>query len=219
MQAAVERMEGLVASDPANMVWLSELTLQRLRWAEIERLLGKPEAARAHIEQAAADTGRLVQKDASSLWWQIELKGALLSQQASLAISQGRQPLVAELEEFVANARRTEAAGKALSSVQAEMLVTVQTLLGDALAGVGQRDAAIEHWSAVMARLQAAGDNAGNWVLTMRARMCLRLGQDAEAREILKRVEASNYRHPAFADLVNETRQVPGTVRATISRK
>jgi hypothetical protein len=42
------------------------------------------------------------------------------------------------------------------------------------------------------------------------ARAHLRLGEHSEARLLAARVQASNYRHPAYADLVNELARAAG---------
>lgn len=206
MRAAVEAMQALVASDAANMWWYSELCFYRLRWVEIERALGKLESARAHLDLTATEAARLLQGDATSLQWQISLKGLLLAQQAALAMAQRRNPPLQALEDFVATARRMEAAGKVFDSDQAEIVATVELMLGDALHREGRRDAAVEHWKAIVARFQPQAENAGYPVLALLARTYLRLEQATQARVLIARIEASKYRHPAYADLVHEAR-------------
>jgi tetratricopeptide (TPR) repeat protein len=218
IRAAVTAMETLVASDPANMFWLSELTLNRLRLAETERVLGKLESARALVDVAATDTAQLLQRD-QSLRSHIDVRSFLLAQQTALTMSRGQEPPLADLADFVEAARRAEASGKVFTSEQAECVARVQLVLGDALAAAGRRDSAIEHWNAVVVRLEPEAETASDSVRTLLARTYLRLERSAQARKLLARVEASNYRHPAYADLVNEARRETGPGRATISRR
>jgi hypothetical protein len=91
--------------------------------------------------------------------------------------------------------------------------------LGDALAASGHRDAAVEHWNSVVTRLQPGAQDAGNPLLALLARALLRLDRPTQAREQLARLEASNYRHPAYADLVNELRHGAGPGRSTLPRR
>jgi hypothetical protein len=47
-------------------------------------------------------------------------------------------------------------------------------------------------------------------VLTLLGRAHQRLGEYREARALAARVQASKYRHPAYADLVNRLARVAG---------
>lgn len=216
-RAAVAQADDLVAADASNLFWLSEACFHRLRLAEVEQALGRRDAARELVARAGADVSRLVAGDASMLNWQVNLDGILLAQRALLALADRRAPPGGEIEAYLAKIRRLEASGRQLNRIQSEIVGAVDLIAGDIHAMEGRPDAARERWRAVAARLktQAAGDNYP--VVTTVSRAQLRLDELAQARALAARVEASKYRHPAYAGLVNELAQA-GRAGQTITQ-
>lgn len=198
---ALGAIRELAGSDPANMAWLSELCFYRLRFAEIARALGDLPWAHAMIAETGPDVTRLKAKDSTSLRWNVQLDAVYLTEITLLAFVEGTQPPTANLEQLVDRARAFEAQGKKLGGLPSESLAEAQLLLGDALARSGRDAEAREQWGASLARA-ASGEREGMAVI--RARALVRLDRVEEAKALLARLEASRYRHPAYAELSNE---------------
>ena len=198
-QEALEQFEGLVAADPANIEWLVHMTFARVRLAEIEIALGERSAARANVERATADTRRLQSTDATRNKWNIALVGSLLLHR--LALTEPHALPLQELEAFLASVKSAESAGKPLDAEQTRIASTVELALGDLLARDGQPAAARSHWQAAAERLQAPAAGGDLQAMTLLAQALLRRGATADARVLADRIEASPYRHPAYADL------------------
>jgi tetratricopeptide (TPR) repeat protein len=207
---AVYLGDSLSSSDTANMFWLSESCLSRLSLAEIEIALGKPRPARADIDVVAAQVSRLIASDNSAIKWQIKLQGRVLELLARSGAKQGQGDVVKEIEKFLATVARLESSGKTLSLEQESIVAAVELALGDLLNEAGNTAAATGHWRAVLARLQARMGQGSYPVLTLLARAHQRLGENREARALAARVQASKYRHPAYAEVVNELARVAG---------
>ena len=203
-RAAVEQTDGLVTADATNMFWLSEACFDRLRLAEVELALGRQEAARINVERASEDASRLIASDASMLNWQVNLNGLMLAQKARIALAERRGLPNDEIEAYLSKVRQVETSGKRFTSRQAELVAAIELISGDLLYRDEQRDTARGRWVAAVERLQPQSGGDDYPVLTLLARAQLRLGELAAARALAARVEASKYRHPAYADLVNE---------------
>lgn len=208
-RAATEQAEALVSADPANLFWLADSCIDRLSLAEIEFALGKRELARTNLDQAMTEMSQLIASDASVMNWQIKY-GRGLALKARLALRERRQFPTADLETYLATVRSMEAQGKQLSADQVSVVADVGMALGDLFDHSSLREAASDHWRAAIERLRPLAKHENYPILTQLARAQLRLGQLAEARASAARVQASNYRHPAYADLVNELAQAAG---------
>jgi tetratricopeptide (TPR) repeat protein len=209
-RAAVEQAESLVAADATNLFWLAEACFNRMRLAEAELALDKRGEARRLAERASADVSRLLASDASNLHWQVNLEGLVLALKARLAVAERRAAPGEAMEGYLAKVRGLEASGKKLSGLQSEIVATVAFLSGDFLYGSGRREAARIRWWEAAERLRPREATDEFPVLTLLARIRLRLGDLAEARALAARVEASKFRHPAYAGLVNELAQAAG---------
>jgi TIR domain-containing protein len=208
--SAVEVADALSLSDPANMFWLSEGCFHRVALAEAQIALDRPAAARAQIERTLEDSARLIASDASALNWQVRLKGLVLSQQARIALASGRELPSAELESFLLSTRQLEAAGRRLTSDQAQAVAEIELLLGDALDRQGKTGAASERWRASLERVRSHDENESLPALTLIARAQLRLRQHEQAKAIAARLRNSTFRHPAYAELAQELAQGAG---------
>ena len=68
----------------------------------------------------------------------------------------------------------------------------------------GQQGEAAGHWHGVVESLASFQQESNFHLLTLLARARLALGERDAAEELARRIEASAYRHPNYADLVNE---------------
>jgi len=206
------------------MFWLSESCFNRLRLAEVELALGRTDAARALVERVEADAARLLAKDASALNWQVNLHGQVLAQKASVAHADGRSLPAGEFDAYFAKVGQFEASGRKLSGIQAEVVARAELAAGDLAIRGGNSDGARARWArarwnAAAKRLQTGASLDNYSVLTLLALLRVRLGDAEEARRLAARVEASNYRHPAYAGLVNELAEAAGGGRVISGRK
>ncbi|TAN54761.1 MAG: TIR domain-containing protein [Betaproteobacteria bacterium] len=203
-RVAVQQADALSDSDSANLFWLSQASFHRLGLAEIELALGNPVDARANVARVMAELPRLLAGDAASLNWQIKLKGRGLALSTLLALAEGHALSTDDLEAYVAAVRRFESPGKQMNAEHAIVVAAVELLLGDALDRDRRHEAASAHWRSAAGRLQPFANTDNYPVLTLLARLQLRLGQHDVGSALAERLQASNYRHPATADLVNE---------------
>lgn len=211
---ALQGADAMVASDRANMFWLAEASFERLRVAEIEWANGIRDAARANVDQVIKDSRRLIASDASVMNWQVNLQGLALMLRTRIALAEGNDAPIDELQGVIQTAQTFESTGKVLGPYRNEIVAGVELALGDALAHDDKRARAEDHWQAVVARLGPVAATANNPSLTLLARADLRLGKIQEAQALTARVQASNYRHPAYADLVSELRPGAGPAHA-----
>lgn len=220
-RVAAEQADALVLADAANMVWLGQSCYYRMNLAEVEFALGKRQLARAELDRAIVQLSRLVASDASALNWQVRVRGHILALKIRFALTEGRIPPAGELESYLESVRQLESQGKRLNPDQSGVVAAVALILGDLLDRSGQREAAERSWRAAAERVGPQAENENYPVLTLLARAQLRLGQLAEARASAARVQASNYRHPAYADLMNELSRGTGlrSVQLSIREK
>jgi hypothetical protein len=179
--------------------------------AEIQLANGERDAASVNLERATVDAARMRATDATRNKWNIALTGNLLLRR--LAAGGASAPHPPELDTYLSMVKTTESAGKALDAEQVRIVSAAELALGDLLA----RDAPSEaraRWQATVDRIQqpaAAGDLPA---MTLLAQARLRLGATAEARALAQRIEASPYRHPAYADLRQRLATAAGAVPA-----
>jgi tetratricopeptide (TPR) repeat protein len=209
-RAAVEQAERLVESDDSNMFWLSEVCFDRLRLAEAELAVHKPDAATAQVELASTGAARLVASDATHVGWQVNLVGALLAGKARIALAEQRPVPNAEMEAYLSKVRDLKTSGTRLNPVQSEIVATVELLSGDQLARNGHRESALDLWNAAEERLKVWALDNNFSMLTLLGRIEVRLHKLSEARTLAARVEASRYRHPTYASLVDELAHAAG---------
>ncbi len=208
-RAATEQAQALVSSDPANLFWLADLCIARLSLSEIEFALGKRERAHTDLDRAMARMSPLIASEAPVMHWQIKY-GRGLALKARFALAGSGQLPAPDLEAYLTTIKNLEAQGKRLSADQAGIVADVALTLGDVLNRSGQRAAAGKYWRAAIERLKPLAERENYPALTQLARAQLRLGLLAEAHASAARVHASKYRHPAYADLVNELAQAAG---------
>ena len=195
----LQQFEALAAVDGTDTESLAHLTFARVSLAEIQLALGERSAARESLVRAANETTRLLSTDDTRNKWNIALTGSLLLQRLALAGPQA--PQRQDLEIFLSGVKSAESSGKALDAEQIHVASAVELALGDLLARDAQPAAARGHWQASAERLQSAAAAGELPAMTLLAHARLRLGATEEARSLAQRIEASPYRHPAYADL------------------
>ena len=218
-RAALEQSESLVSTDATNFVWLAEACFDRLRLADVELALRKPKAAQNLVERAAADVARLMASDATMLNWQVNLHGLVVAQRARIALAEGRSVLAAQSDAYLATIRKLELSGKQFSGMQTEIVATAELISGDLLNHDDQHAAARSRWASAAERLQPEFSSNNYPALTLLARIRLRLGDLTAARALTARVEASKYRHPAYAELVKEMAQADRASRPILTSR
>jgi hypothetical protein len=130
--------------------------------------------------------------------------GVILSGKARIASAKREAPPSADAEAYFSKIRELEASGAHLNPVQSEIVATVELLSGDELARSGHPDRALALWRVAEDRLKVweLGNNYST--LTLLARAEIRQHKLAKARMLAERVQASRYRHPAYASLMQE---------------
>jgi serine/threonine protein kinase len=211
LRPALTQLETLAAVDASSSELLAHVIFARANLAEVEIARGARDAARALLDRASAEMAQLLATDGTRNKWNIALAGTLMLDNAALA-----GPQVAagpDFEAFLAVARTAEADGKALDAEQKHIVAAVELALGDLLAGDRtQATAAHLHWQAAADRIPALATGGDLPAMTLLAHARLRLGDVAGARALVARIEASPYRHPAYADLRKRLAAAGGTV-------
>lgn len=209
-QDALAQTEALVAVDAASTEVLAHMAFARVSLAEIQLALRERAAATATLDRAAADTARLLAADATRNKWSIALAGTLLLQR--LAAAGPQAPLEPEFEALLATVRSAVASGKPLDADQIRIAAAAELALGDLRARDARPAAARELWQAAAQRLQAPAASGELPAMTLLAQAQLRLGAIEPARALAARIEASPYRHPAYADLRQRLATATGAV-------
>ena len=211
-QDAVAQYEALVAVEGTNTEWLAQMTFARLSLAEIKLALGERDTAQTLLTRAATDTARLLSIDSTRNRWNIALAGNL--QLLSLAAAGPQAPPRQDVENLVSSAKLAESSGKPLDADQTHVASAAELALGDLLAREAQPAAARAHWQAAAERLHAPAAKGELPAMTLLAQAQLRLGATGDARALADRIEASPYRHPAYADLRQRLATAAGAVPA-----
>ncbi|MBV9191199.1 MAG: hypothetical protein JOZ85_11990, partial [Betaproteobacteria bacterium] len=107
--------------------------------------------------------------------------------------------------------RRLASADSPLNADQSNVVAAAELLLGDLLRRDARNAAAAEHWRAAAQYLEPFAKAHNNSALTLFARAQLRLGNLEEAGALAAQLRASEYRHPSYADLINELNRGRGT--------
>ncbi|MEP7182529.1 MAG: hypothetical protein ABI886_10100 [Betaproteobacteria bacterium] len=218
-RASTDRTDGLVASDPDNMFWLSESSFSRMGLAEVEYESGKRALAHADSERLAPSISRLLASDASAMNWHMNLRGRALSLRARIALAEGRQVAIDAIDGYLADVHGFESLGIQPNADETTIVASVEMTLGDLLDRSGKPEVAVRHWRAAAARVRPLAERDNYAAITLLARAQLRLGQPVEARSLAARVQTSRYRHPAYADLVSELAQVAGLAQSDAGSK
>lgn len=199
---AVEIANRLVTVDPQNKIWLEQLHQTEAILAETQLATNDRVAARENAQRTLAGSLRLVALDPTMADWQVNLRGRALFVATLLATDDERPRRLADLKDYLVKVRQFTTADRSLGQTRDAIVAKNELLFGDLLARDGQRAEAVIHWRAVTALLQAMVAQGNLDALTTFAAAQFRLGAVAEARQLAQQIEATTYRHPAYADLV-----------------
>jgi len=212
--AALAHFEALFALDPSNMDWLAQMSFARAGLAEIQLALDEREAARGQLQQVADDSARLPATDAATSDRQLTLRGRWLVLSVQLAQGMGSASDMQDLEAFVAEVLARVGAGKAFDADLARIAASAELLLGDHKFERAGLVAARPYWLSAANRMQALAASGELPAMTLLAHARLRLGGAQEARALADRLQASPYRHPAYADLHQRLAHAAGAARS-----
>ena len=204
LQHARERLAvvaPLVQADPQNKAWNRNLALAHLQLAEALEAGGEHRDARQQGQLAQQHTKRLAQ-GAAVVDWQVFVRGSALALTAALDAADHRPGPRAELEAFVAELRHLPQRDAVLTARERLATARVHLALGDLHARHGRAGAAREQWLAVREHLSDKAEGNDPQALTLLAAALWRLGQAEQARELVRRVSQTPYRHPAYKALV-----------------
>ena len=215
--ASVALAEKMTAADPGNLFWLGESVVARLLLAEVQLARGNSLAAREGIARTRTDIARLLVSDATKIAWHVGLNGSALALAAQTGENNGAI-LVGQLKAYVEKTRGLVKAGKNLPPGQVMAAASAEFQLARLLDQKGQQAEAAGHWRAVVDSLAPFQQESNFHLLTLLARARVALGERDAAEELAHRIEASAYRHPNYADLVNEMARGKGPVPLSINR-
>ncbi|MDO8545560.1 MAG: TIR domain-containing protein [Opitutaceae bacterium] len=198
----VQSSKALAAIDPQNQTWREQQYVSQLIMAETQLAAGDMAGARENIEEARIGTTRLLVLNPKVAKWQVSLPGSVLSLSAELAREDDRSALIAALIEYLANVRPYVAPSEGANRSNDVSIGRAESQLALLLEREGRAEEAAAHWRAVVARLQPYAPTNDFPALILLASAQLRLGSFSDAHALAQRIEASPYRHPAYADLV-----------------
>jgi tetratricopeptide (TPR) repeat protein len=191
-----------MAIDPSNLDWAAEALGARMRAADIARLRGRLDEARALHAQDAEPLAKLLARPLPRRSWRV-IDAARGAQLDALLATDGpaRARALQRLVDYRADITRFQAAGNSLSFSDVANVAGALLALGDLHALEGRAAAAHDAWAEAQRLLGPRSPADTPDALTLRARLALRLGQLQDARALADIVSATPYRHPAFADL------------------
>jgi tetratricopeptide (TPR) repeat protein len=213
---ALAEHEALQAIDPSNLDWASEALATRQLAAEIARLGGHPDEARALHARNAAPLANLLARPLPRRSWRLTEAANSAQLDAHLAVDDtGRAQALQRLQDYRADVARFQAAGNTLSGNDVACVAGVLLALGDLRAAAGHGAQARADWEEALRLFGPRSPADTPATLTLRGRLAVRVGQFQDARALADIVGVTAYRHPAFADLqlrlADATGGTPGT--------
>ena len=181
----------LTKTEPENMQWVQIGANVMLEQAELQLAVGKIADAKASADAGCGATQKLAQRDQTVEVWRTALQKRCYSTRASIALRSGNAA------DALADARQAMALSRTErgSADRAISIATANSLLSEALAASGQREAAAGALrSAIAAWPEGIEEKPAD--LALRAKLLTRAGQPSSA--ITKRLSAMGYRHPEY---------------------
>ena len=142
--------------------------------------------------------------------WQVNLRGRSLFITTLLAHDEERRQQIAELRDYLGKVAQFSPTDRGPDKARDVIVARNQLLLGELLAQDGHLDEAATQWRAVVTLMQALVATGDLDAMALMATAQLRLGAKAEANVLAQRIEASAYRHPAYANLVRMLAEAGG---------
>jgi len=209
VRAGLEIAERLVKDDPDNLFWRGDACFSRIRLAEIELAQGERERAAADLGQVGACVDELQAAGSLGMRYAIRLTGRRLSLAAALS-TEGRS---AELQRSLRQFLDLHAPQLVPNTPDRAKLAVELSNAALSLAGLqrGHDDiGARRNWEFVVSELGPYADMRDGAILTPLARARLQLGDVAAAQALAERVGSTSYRHPAYAELLNQLKAARG---------
>ena len=200
LNTATRMADALIATEPGNSQWLQFAAWSQLDLGGLLLLDGEQDAAAKAVRIGCDLTERLIAKDKSVVEWNDRLRRSCALARARLALSSGS---TAEALALAQDAARPTATGPAATADTRITIAVARTLLGDIRAASGDRAAAERAWRAALSVLPA-GNAESPLVLSRRAILLRRMGDQAGARAIASRLDRIGYRNPGFVRAFNQ---------------
>ncbi|MBI5771555.1 MAG: TIR domain-containing protein [Verrucomicrobia bacterium] len=201
--AAVETAQVLVTADAQNKFWLEQLVVSQGLLTEIQMAIGDLTAARETSRTTLAGCAKLAELDSTVANWHVGLQGRALINAVRLATGSERQALIERLSAFLLKAQKFSSGALDASTPNETTVAEVELRLGNLLAGDGRADEAVTHWRACAARLAPIVERTSQLATALLAQARLRLGEIEPARALARRIAATPFRHPAYAELTH----------------
>jgi len=196
-QLALDVLQGLSGSDPANTLWRQELAWSHLRLADARRATGAaPALAASNVAGAAELVRGLLRQDVSVARWRVNLLGQVSIMAAESALPNQREAAIADLRAWLAGLETT-----LTDTTRRPLVAHASLILGDVAALAGRDAEARELWQRAAGQAPAADPPATPLVTALAAQAWLRLGEEARARTLFVRLQSTEFRHPVYADL------------------
>jgi len=201
--------ERLVQVDPDNLFWRGDACFSRIRLVEIELAQGERDRAAAGLGRVAACVDELNAAGSLGMRYAIRLTGRRLGLAAALSTDAQASELQRSLRQFL----DLHAPQLVANTPDRAKLAVELSNAALALAGLqrGRDDAAARrNREFVVSELGPYADMHDGAILTPLARARLQLGDAAAAQALAERVGSTSYRHPAYAELLNQLKAARG---------
>lgn len=181
----------LTKTEPENMEWVQIGASLKLEQAELQLAVGKIAEAKSSADAGCGAAQRLAQRDQTVEVWRTAIQKRCYSARAKIALRSGNAT------EALADARQALALSRAERGPadRAISTATANSLLSEALAASGQREAAAGALQAAIAAWPKDIEEKPS-DLALHAKLLARAGQSSQA--ITKRLSAMGYRHPEY---------------------
>ena len=215
---SVERATRMTANDPENLFWLGQFCDAQVWLADAQVALGKPGSARDTLAKVEPALQRLLARDKTKIDWQIGTQGAYLNLRFRLA-GADRNRVVERMKAYVADVHAFINAGKKLRPAQLLPYAEAELQLGHFFAATGDRETAQAHWRVVVDLLSPFERDANFHLLTLLARARHALGGQEDVRALKETITASAYRHPNYAEFIDEWARGTGSAPSNKGKK
>jgi tetratricopeptide (TPR) repeat protein len=161
--------------------------------------------ARAELAQADVLLGRLMSRPLLKLAWRLTHTGRAQLLRARLASTPDAIAAAdAALTAYLADIRKYQQEGSDIPSQNQLIVAAAELAHGDLLAKLGRLDAARSAWRSAGAQLRPQAEQLRPAAMSLLGQADLRLGGIQDARAWADRVMGTTYRHPVFADLLQQ---------------
>ena len=200
LNSSTRMADALIATEPGNSQWLQFAASSQLDLGGLLLINGQEATAAKAVRSGCDLTARLIAKDKSVVAWNDRLRRGCALARARIALANGATGEALALAEDAARLSSSAAATKADGRLS---IVAGQTLVGDIRAATGDYPAATRAWRAAQAALPRAAAESPQ-VLSHRAILLRRLGNEAGASALAARLDRIGYRHPEYVRAFNQ---------------